>query len=131
MKKNDAMPGKYLGQDDFPLPCTAIINEVILEQIKDMDTEMNKTKAVLYLIGPSLEGVDISRGIILNNTNWDSLEEITGKDDSDDWIGTHIEVYVDPNIRFGGKKVGGVRIRKASSQPDTATEATPKDEVPF
>lgn len=48
----------------------------------------------------------------LNITNWDSVAEITGKDDDDDWIGSKIELYVDKNVTFGSKKIPAIRIRK-------------------
>lgn len=57
----------------------------------------------------------------LNATNWDSIAEISGKDDDEQWVGTVIEVYFDKNVSFGGKKIGGIRIRK----PGGALENTP------
>lgn len=31
-----------------------------------------------------------------------------------DWVGQSLELYNDPNVRFGGQNVGGIRISKAT-----------------
>jgi hypothetical protein len=59
---------------------------------------------------PILFARNHDKGLILNNTNWDTLEAAYGED-SDDWTGKKIEVYFDPTISFGGKKTGGLRVR--------------------
>jgi hypothetical protein len=35
-------------------------------------------------------------------------------DDGRQWIGKRLELYADPEVAFGGVKVGGIRIRKMS-----------------
>ncbi len=114
MKKSEAMPGSYLGKDDFEKPCACVVARVELEEVKDIESGAFKTKAVMYVSGPSTDIV-VDRGIILNSGNWDSVEEISGEEDSDKWAGTAIEIYVDPNVMFGGKKTGGVRIRESEA----------------
>ncbi len=111
MKRGQALPSKYLGQDDFPEPCSATIDGIELEQIEDLENGIVKTKAVLRIKDPSVASVDCERGIIINATNWDMLEEITGESDSDDWVGMEVEIWIDPDVRYGGKKTGGLRIR--------------------
>jgi hypothetical protein len=49
--------------------------------------------------------------LVLNKTNGESIARITGSDDSDDWTGAVIVLYYDPNVSFGGKLVGGIRVR--------------------
>ena len=34
--------------------------------------------------------------------------------DTTAWVGRKVELYCDPDVMFGGKKVGGIRIRKVS-----------------
>jgi hypothetical protein len=48
--------------------------------------------------------------MIVNSTNWDTLELSYGKD-TDLWIGKPVEIYVDPGVSFSGRRVGGVRVR--------------------
>lgn len=48
--------------------------------------------------------------MICNNVNWTTCEEAYG-DESDFWAGKSVEIYVDPSVMFGAKKIGGVRLR--------------------
>jgi hypothetical protein len=69
-----------------------------------------------------------SKGLVLNDTNLETLEQAFG-DDSNDVIGAQVVLYVDPNVRYGGQRVGGIRIKlparkaakeKAAVKPTTA-----------
>jgi hypothetical protein len=51
-----------------------------------------------------------SKGLVLNDTNLEALEAAFGSD-SKDAIGGQVIVYVDPDVRFGGQRVGGIRIK--------------------
>jgi hypothetical protein len=63
----------------------------------------------------------------LNDTNLETLETAFG-DDSNDAIGAQVVLFVDPNVRFAGQKVGGVRIKlpakKAVKEKAAAKSAT-------
>jgi hypothetical protein len=50
-------------------------------------------------------------GLPLNTTNIEELVDAFGTDETDDWEGKAVELYVDPSIRFQGRRVGGVRVR--------------------
>jgi hypothetical protein len=134
MRKEQAMPSKYLGKVDFPQPTLVTISRVDLQDVKNEAGSFD-TKAVMYVSNPSNVELDTARGIILNAGNWDSCESISGQVDSDDWNGTEIVVYIDPNVMFGRDKVGGLRIRaKATSAPAQVEEPPPPsmpDDVPF
>ena len=66
-------------------------------------------------------------------------------DDTDDWIGKQVILYVDPDIEFGGNVVGGLRVkqfRNAASPKratvedvnrklDAAATKDPLDDIPF
>lgn len=39
--------------------------------------------------------------------------------DSDNWIGKHAQIYCEPTVKYGGKEVGGVRIRALSDIPES------------
>jgi hypothetical protein len=68
-----------------------------------------------------------SKGLVLNDTNLEALEVAFG-DDSSDAIGAQVVLYVDPDVRFGGKRVGGIRIKlpakKAVKEKAAARSAT-------
>jgi hypothetical protein len=132
MKKGDALPGKYLSKDDFPAATLVTIKMVTLEMVKS-DRGPDECKPVAYFREASNTGLDLARGVILNVGNWEACEEITGEDDSDNWMNKQVVVYVDPDVTFGGKRVGGIRIR-ASNVPVPAQEPPPpkpSDDVPF
>ena len=49
-------------------------------------------------------------------TALETLEEITGSDDTDDYSNTGVEVYVDPNVKYQGKRCGGIKLRSSASE---------------
>ena len=104
MKVREMFPPKYLNKDDICEPQILTIRECRMENIEF--EENIETKPILYF-----EEYE-DRGLVLNKTNAMTLEELYG--DSDEWPGHKIEVYVDSSIRFGSKKLGGVRFRVPS-----------------
>lgn len=85
---------------------------------------------------------EAQKGLVLNWTNIQLAAQICGSEDTDDWTGKAIQLYEDPSISFGGKIVGGVRLRKppagsqyeADAKADAHSEINPPpfdDDVPF
>jgi len=50
--------------------------------------------------------------MVLNSTNGQIIAKFTGSEESDGWIGREVVLYHDPNVSFGGKLVGGIRVRE-------------------
>jgi hypothetical protein len=126
MKKSERHPGTYVSQDDVATPKAFTINRVVLETIDGTDGE-KKEKSVLYF---SEKG---SKPLILNRANDDILCEKFGEED-EDWHGKRVQLYVDKNVMFGGRRVGGVRIRPiltAKLNPTPIPEETNEDEPSF
>lgn len=82
-------------------------------------TESERTGKIDHI---SVEGVggreklvayigDLDLGLPLNTENIDYLIEAFGTDETDDWRGRKVELFVDETVRFQGRKVGGVRLR--------------------
>ena len=131
MKKGEAMPGNYLGKEDFPQDTLVTIKNVVMEEIKS-ESGSAQNKPVMYFSGASNPELDLNRGMVVNSGNWDVIEEISGHDDSDKWSGVSVVVYVDPSVMFGSKRVGGLRIREPKqSQATQNTPPPPADDVPF
>lgn len=134
MRRNQALPSNYLSKEDFPKPVQAEVAEVIMEKMPGD----GKMKPVVYIRNASDRELDVERGIILNGTNWDAIAEMRGEDpnetETDRWIGTLIVIFNDPNVSFGGKRTGGIRIRAPkSAQPvarKPAPAAVPPDDEP-
>ena len=59
----------------------------------------------------------LSKGLVLNTANCETLAEMTGTDDPNEWKDVAVQLYVDPDVTYGGKKVGGIRIRKPAPVP--------------
>jgi hypothetical protein len=59
----------------------------------------------------------------------ETIKRINGSGNVDDWPGTKIVLFIDPNVKFGGKVVGGIRCREPKNQPEP--EPQPDDEIAF
>jgi len=88
---------------------------------------------------------ECERPMVLNSTNGQIIAQITGQEDWDNWSGARIVLYNDPTVSFGGKLMGGIRVRAPRGQaakvapkpaPAPAPSPAPSDEeadsqVPF
>ena len=54
---------------------------------------------------------EADKPLVLNSTNIHLCEQIFGSDDTDTWTGKKLVLYTDPNVSYGGKLVGGIRVR--------------------
>jgi hypothetical protein len=96
---SEMIPSKYLKKEDCEPPVLLTITEVNQEVVGQGDDQEDKW--ILHF--------KESKGMVLNSTNMRLLEMITGSDDTDDWIGRQVVAY--PNISFGGKLTGGIRLK--------------------
>ncbi len=122
MTRNEAFPSKYLSKEDCNPPLIVTIDGASTETF-DND-EGPKTKAILHFKN------DVKSWII-PNCCWMEIEANYGVD-SDDWIGKQIELFCDPSVMFGKKRVGGVRCRMpaAAAQPQRRAAAAPQSVPP-
>lgn len=126
-KVSDMIQSKFLRKEDFEEDRVMTIKNVKLE---DMPGDDGQQKWVLYFR-------EEAKGMALNVTTIRVLEQAFG-DDSDQWIGNKVKVYVDPNVSFGGRVVGGLRLRTPKQGPKTpppqpapATDDGFDDDIPF
>ena len=123
--------GKYLKSDS--LTEEGSIHKVVScteEQLKADDGSMER-KWILNLSG--------LKPLILNATNTRRCVAAFGTAETDVWVGQDIICYCDPTIEFGGKVIGGVRLRpvpkkqnaKAKAAPVPAGDETGDDSIPF
>lgn len=106
----DMIISKFLAKADFDEDRVLTIKGVKLE---DMPGDEGQQKWVLYFR-------EEAKGMAMNVTTIRVLEQAYGSD-SDHWIGNRVMIYVDPNVSFGGKVVGGLRLRT----PKVKTVAKP------
>lgn len=110
MRHSDAFPSKYMAQADVETPLIGTIKDVYPESLKGENGDEQKTVMSFR---------EDLKPMILNNTNWTTCEDAYGPE-SDEWVGKKIEIYNDPNVMFGKKRVGGVRVRiPATPKPAT------------
>jgi len=102
MRLNEVFPSKYLKAEDLAdgiggyRRVTVMIRETVMQDLGD------ERKAIVYFRGKD-------KGLVLNRTNADELQTITGSDDTDDWNGHRVMIYVE-RVPFQGKKVPALRI---------------------
>ena len=64
--------------------------------------------------------------LTLNKARKNQIIHIAGGPTEEDWIGTNIEMFDDPSVEFGGKRVGGIRVR-APEKAKTGGDKPPAD----
>ena len=124
IKVSEMIQSKFLRQSDFEEDSVCTIKSIKLEEMQGNGSE---TRWVLYFS-------EHTKGMVLNTTTIRVLEKAFG-DDSDGWVGKRVMVYVDPNVSFQGKVVGGLRLRtpkaKTAPAPKAPADADFDDDVPF
>lgn len=115
----------WLSKDDLQDgPLIVTIDRCDAEDVKDIQSGKNKRLPILHF------KEDVKPFILSANVNWDTVEMAYGPD-TDQWSGKPLEFYFDPNVSFGGKKTGGVRIRiQTSSFGKTPHNGTSKSAAP-
>lgn len=122
--------GSYLKSEDLQgRAVSAVVASVQTEDIKDNDTGRMEKKLVMHFVGKD-------KALILNRTNCEAMEAITGTDDYGAWVGHVVVLFVDPSVKFGSKVTGGLRIRarQAAVPPPPPPPVIIEDEedpVPF
>lgn len=74
---------------------------------------------------------EYEKPMVLNSTNGQIIASITKSDETDEWTGHKIVLYDDPNVSFGGKLVGGIRVRaqRKPNPPANAPKPSPAKPV--
>lgn len=128
-KVKDMIVSKFLRKEDFDEDRVMTIKSCSLE---DMPGDQGDQKWVLFFR-------EEQKGMALNITSIRVLEQAFG-DDTDHWVGNKVKVYVDPNVSFQGKIVGGLRLmpprKKAVAAPAPPPPTTTHgddfdDDIPF
>lgn len=73
---------------------------------------------------------ETEKPMVLNRTNAELISMISKERNSDNWGGVKIVAYDDPSISYGGKLVGGIRVRAprgAAAQQAPVAKPSPAD----
>ena len=104
-----AFNSPYLSSADIVEPTILTVSHVKLEIDKTKKTKDKFNTA--YFSEKELRPGEPLKPMILNATNSRTMKDLTGSHFIDDWNGSPITVYVDPNVRqVGGGKGDGLRI---------------------
>lgn len=114
-KTSEMIVSKFLKKEDFDEDQVCTIKGVNFEEVAQ-----GESKWIVYFR-------EREKGMVLNLTSIKVLEQAFG-DDTDHWIGNRVMVYVDPNVSFQGRVVGGLRLRPGKKKPAQAAPPPPKDE---
>ena len=123
----DMIQSKYLAKGDFEDEQICTIKGVKQENLAKED-QPEEFRWVLYF-----RDAPVNKGMVMNITTIRVLEQAFGGD-TDHWVGNKVIVYVDPNVSFGGKVVGGLRLRiakQAKTAPVAKIDEKLDDEIPF
>ena len=126
MKIGEMKESKYLRKEDVGQGRLFTIQSLIQENVA-MDKQPEELKWVMYF-------EEEEKGIVLNWTNIQLAAQATGSEETETWIGKKIVLYADPNVSFGGKLVGGIRIRaakQAARKTGEQTKPTEGEDIPF
>lgn len=105
--------GNWLTAEDLQgREVTATIESVTLHDMND-----GKKKAALHFVGKE-------KALLLNVTNGNTIAELLGTDEMDDWAGQRIRLFV-AKVDFQGKRVPAIRVKDAAAAQRSAPKPPP------
>ena len=111
----DMVDSKYLKQSDVDDEMIVTVAKVGRGNIaKEGDEPDNKWM---------MRFEELKKPMILNATNIKRLARACKSDDTDQWIGCKVVLYVDHDVEFAGNVVGGLRIREHKKEQPTTRKA--------
>jgi hypothetical protein len=106
-------PSRYLQGSSITQPIVVTIDHVAIETLGS--GVKAERKGVAYF-------VEDVKPLVVNKTNWDTLVQLTGEPNSDNWGGTVIELFaIDTNGPQGPAR--GTRIRAPRKPPKRPSRA--------
>jgi hypothetical protein len=103
MKTSEVFPSRWLKAEDLEQDTTVTIRQVKLEKFEQQDKPEEQKPAAYF--------DEIDKALILNKTNWKTLVELTGEDESDKWTGLRITLTI-VDVSAFGDIVHAIRIKK-------------------
>lgn len=120
MHINQLKQSKYLKRSDVTKPVLVTIQSFSEENVA-MEGKPPEMRWAMHF-------KELPKPMIVNSTNAQIIAGFLGSEETDDWVGKKVVLYDDPNITFGGKLVGGIRVRQPKNQPKPAPKPAPTPE---
>jgi cation diffusion facilitator CzcD-associated flavoprotein CzcO len=118
---------KYMKKEDVPEDGVDLTIKHFTKEVVKGDSG-EEQKAAIHFVE------DGYKPLLLNQTNIARIKAATGETTVDGVKGKKVKVFCDPFVEFGGRMVGGVRIKKADAakvEPVLGTKDAPNDDIPF
>ncbi len=103
-KIGDMIESKYLKQSDVEDEAIVTIQKVGKGNISKPGDEPEMKWMIRF--------EEFQKPMILNSTNIKRLSRACKSEDTDDWTGKKVTLFVDHDVEFAGNIVGGLRIRE-------------------
>lgn len=127
MHINQLKDSKFLKKEDCNPPILVTIKKLTQENMAMEGDPAEMKWCVWFNECPKPMG--------LNSTNAQLISQIVKSEETDDWPGHKIVLYNDPSVSYGGKLIGGIRVRAPKTQAKPVTQPAPQpapvDEVPY
>lgn len=119
---SEMMESKYLRKEDLDEDAAVTIVGVKKTNIAREDEEPQMKWLIKF--------EEFEKPMVLNSTNIQLTARACASDNTDDWKGKRVVIYVDDNVSFQGKLVGGLRIRALKKAGRVAQEEAGWGEAP-
>lgn len=119
---NDMLAGRFLKKEDVPKPVL-----VTVRSLKKTNVAMTNEEPELKW---TMQFDEFEQPLVMNPTNIQLAAAAMESDDTDDWIGRQLVLYVDPTVAMGGKLVGGLRLRAPKRAAPRAEDEAPPPPPP-
>lgn len=115
MNIHDAYPGKWLKASDLGDEDHAVtIESVKLESVGQGEQAQQKLVLKFH---------EFTKPLVCNLTNGKAIAKLVGSEDTDQWPGKRITLWVNPDVQFGSEIVSAIRVR-GKAPAKAATTAT-------
>ena len=116
-----AFPSKFIKADD--LDTTRPIGTITTVDFEDVGAGQNKDrKLVAHFTESTL------KPLVLNLINSDTIAELAGTDDYEEWVGCRIQLFA-TKTEFQGKRVPCIRICAPPKSQSPASRKPAKDDI--
>ena len=112
MRIGEMRESRYLKKEDVGQGKLVTITELEQQNVA-MDDQPSEMKWIIHFR-------EFDKGMVLNWTNIQLLSKAVGSEETADWLGKQVVVFDDPTVAYGGKLVGGIRIREVRKAKTTA-----------
>lgn len=112
---NAMRSSKYLKKEDVGEEGTIVTIVNVHQMNVAMENDPEELKWVLVT-------KEFEKPMVLNSTCAQLIAKFTGSEETEEWTGKQVVLYDEPNVSFGGKLVGGIRVRRAPT-PGAARSA--------